>query len=178
MIRQVLSYSRKRMEEELLLLNGNAVHGYARAIGLIFLAVTLTLVISGSFTYAYETPYPLVNFDFTLTASTTLVKAQPGSSGSLVVWVSLFCTNSTTVIRCDSTVLQSVNLETSGCPSTAFCILDRTQVLVPPLYGAGSNFFIYSFSFTPSGVTTITVTGTDQFGHTHATQFGVILCYC
>lgn len=163
-------------------------HGNAKAIGLILLAVTLTLTISSSFTYAiYETPYPLENFDFTLTAGTTLIKIQPGQSGTLVLWVSPYCGNSTSIIRCDSTSLQSVTLQSSGCPASSFCMLDRTRVLVPPLYGAASDFVVYSFGLNyctiqgcqaPPGATTVTVTGTDQYGHSHSTQFGVIVCWC
>ena len=155
------------------------IHRYARVFGLIFLTVMITVAISSSFVNAaYVTPFPIYNFDFTLSASSTLVKMQPGSSGVLAVWISLFCPNSTMTIRCDSTVLQTVTLQSSGCPSSSFCMLDRTQVLVPPLYGAGSNFVIYSFAFTSAGVTTVTVTGTDQFGHSHTTTFGVAVCYC
>lgn len=157
----------------------HTIHRYARGLGLIFLAVTITVVVSGSFVYAfYATPFPIGNFDFALTAGSTLVKMLPGSSGVLPVWISLYCPNSTMTIRCDSTVLQTVTLQSSGCPSGSFCMLDKTQVLVPPLYGAGSNFVIYSFAFASSGVTTITVTGTDQFGHSHTTTFGVAVCYC
>jgi hypothetical protein len=156
----------------------NDVRRFVKGIALV-LIVTLTLLVSGSFVIATFPPtYPVGNFDFTISASTTLVRAQPGSSAALVIWVSLFCPNSTTTIKCDSTVLQSVALQSSGCPSGSFCMLDRTQVLVPPLYGAGINFLIYSFSFAATGVTTVTVTGTDQFGHSHSTQFGVILCNC
>jgi hypothetical protein len=151
---------------------------FAKDVALV-LVVASTLAVSGLFVNATFPPtYPLDEYDFTISASTTLVRAQPGSSAALVIWVSLFCPNSTTTIKCDSTVLQSVTLQSSGCPSGSFCILDRTQVLVPPLYGAGSNFLIYSFSFAATGVTTVTVTGTDQFGHSHSTQFGVILCNC
>jgi hypothetical protein len=120
--------------------------------------------------------------DFTLTASKTLIKIQPGMSGSLVIWVNLYCPNSTSSfvnIRCDTTILQTVNLQiVGGCPGGAYCILDRTQVLVPPFYQAATDFFIYSFSLSGGGVSTITVVGTDQFGQTHSTQFGVALCYC
>ena len=144
----------------------------------ILAVVMLMVVLSGPFLYAYQTPFPIMNYDFAISASTTLVRMQPGSSGALVIWVSLFCPNSTSTIRCDSTVLQTVTLQSSGCPSSSFCMLDRTQLLVRPLYGVGSNFVIYSFAYTSSAVTTITVTGTDQFGDTHSTQFGVVLCDC
>ena len=160
------------------------INRLARVLSLISLAVMVTVAISGSFVHAYVTPYPIENFDFTLSASTTLVKMQPGASGILTVWVNPFCPNSTMAIRCDSTVLQTVTLKSSGCPPASFCMLDRTQVLVLPLYGAGSNFVIYSTSCssspcssTSSGVTTVTVTGIDQFGHSHTATFGVAVSY-
>jgi hypothetical protein len=162
----------------------HTINRYARVLSLISLAVVITVAVSGSFVHAYVTPYPIGNFDFTLSTSTTLVKMEPGLSGVLTVWVSLFCPNSSMSIRCDSTVLQTVTLRSSGCPPSSFCMLDRAQVLVPPLYDAGSNFVIYSTSCslspcssTSSGVTTVTVTGTDQFGHTHTTAFGVAVTY-
>jgi len=170
----------------------HTINRYARVLSLISLAVMIIVAVSGSFVHAYVTPYPIGNFDFTLTASTTLVKMEPGLSGVLTVWVSLFCPNSTMTIRCDSTVLQTVTLKSSGCPASAFCMLDKAQVLVPPLYGAGSKFVIYSSpcssstscgvasccSSTSSSPTTITVSGTDQFGHSHTITFGVAVCYC
>lgn len=157
---------------------------YARFTSIMFLVLTLTFVI-GAYAYAYEqgnennNSYPLSNFDFTITASRTLIRMQPSQSGSLVIWVKPFCTNSTSFALCDTTVLSAINLQiTGGCPQSSFCILDRTQLLAPPLYSASSEFLIYSFSMAPAGVSTITVTGTDQFGHTHSTQFGVVQCYC
>jgi len=157
------------------------VRQYAKSAGIIMLIVGLTVVMSGVVNvYGFPGLGPNIPaFDFTITASRTLIKTQPGMSGSLVIWVNLYCPNSTSTILCDSTILQTVNLQiVGGCPGGAYCILDRTQVLVPPLYGAASNFFIYSFSLSGSSVSTITVIGTDQFGQTHAAQFGVILCYC
>jgi hypothetical protein len=164
------------------------VYKYGRLVGIAFLMLTITLVASGAFANAFNPPYnppypfpptfPVNNFDFTISTSTTLIKIQPGQSGTLTVWVNLYCPNSTTTIRCDSTVLQVVNLQISGCPGGAFCALDKQQVLLPPLYQAGSNFLIYTFSTTPIGVTSITVTGTDQFGRTRSATFGVIACYC
>lgn len=146
--------------------------------GLSIIALILILV-SAPYAYAYITPFPIINFDFTLTSSTTLVRMQPEASGTAVIWVNLFCPNSTLTIRCDPTVLQYITLKVdSGCPSASYCMLDRTTILVPPLYGAGSNLIIYSFSTSTSGVTTITVTGIDQFGNSHSTQFGVVVCYC
>ena len=166
-----------------------SAYKYGKLVGIAFLMLTLTLVASGAFASALNPPYdppypfpptfPVNNFDFTITTSTTLVKIQPGQTGSLVVWVNLYCPNSTTTIRCDSTVLQLVTLQTSGCPSGAFCELDRQQVLLPPLYQAGSNFLVYTFSPSSlSGVTPITVTGTDQFGRVRSATFGVAICYC
>jgi hypothetical protein len=145
---------------------------------------TLALVTSGSLVNATNPPFPFPptfpvnNYDFTISTSATLIRIQPGETGGLVVWVDLYCPNSTTTIRCDSTVLQTVNLQISGCPTGAFCILDRQQLLLPPRYEAGSNFIFYTFSTSPIGVTLITVTGTDQFGHTHSANFGVVACYC
>jgi len=159
------------------------VYGCAKSIGLIFMVVGLTIVVSGAYINAYALPGFGPNipaYDFTLTASSTLIKIQPGSSGALVIWVNPFCPGSTVLVvpQCDPTLISVVNLQVSGCAPGAFCILDRTQVLVTPLYSAESNFVMYSFSFTPTGVATITVTGTDQFGQSHVTQFGVIACYC
>jgi hypothetical protein len=158
----------------------NTVRGCAKSFALLFLVATLTLVIGVSYANAANS-YPLTNFDFTITASRTLIRIQPGSSGSLVIWVNLFCTNSTSRgpwALCDRTVLQTVNLQLSGCPTGSYCALDRTVLLEPPLYSATSNFVVYSFSALPTAVTTITVTGVDQFGHSHAAQFALILCYC
>jgi hypothetical protein len=165
-----------------------SAYKYVRLVGIAFLMLTITLVASGAFANAFNPPYdppypfpptfPVNNFDFTISTSATLIKIQPGQTGSLVVWINLYCPNSTTTIRCDSTVLQLVTLQTSGCPGGAFCILDKQQVLLPLLYQAGSNFLVYTFSTSSTGVTPITVTGTDQFGRTRSTTFGVVVCYC
>lgn len=156
-----------------------------RALAVTFLALTLALVVSGASVNATQSPpypfpptFPVNAYDFTISTSATLIRIQPGQTGGLVVWVNLYCPNSTTNIRCDSTVLQSVYLTVSGCPGGAFCILDKQQVLLPPVYQAGSNFIVYTFGTSSTGVTAITVTGTDQFGHTHSVSFGVIACYC
>ena len=162
----------------------------AKTAGIVLLIVGLTIAMSGVINvYAFPGEGPNIPaLDFTITASRTLIRIQPGMSGSLVIWVNLFCPNSTSTIRCDSTILQYVTLQiVGGCPGGAYCVLDRTQILVPPLYGAGSDFFVYTF--TPADVSTqdrmnlyslstITVVGIDQFGQTHAAQFGVVLCYC
>ncbi len=161
---------------------------FGKAVAVTLLALTLTLVVSGVFVNATQSPpypfpptFPVNNFDFTITASTTLVKIQQGQTGGLVVWVDPYCPNSTATIRCDSTVLQVVTLYISGCPAGAFCSLDRPQVLMPPLYQGASNLIIYTFStvsVSNNQVAQITVTGVDQFGQTHSTSFGVIVCYC
>ena len=161
---------------------------FKAAVATVFLLLTLTLVGSiivnvnaqWSPPYPFPPTFPVNNFDFSITTSTTLVKIQPGQTGGLVVWVNLYCPNSTTTIRCDSTVLQTITLSILGCPAGAFCSLDRQQVLVQPLYQAGSNLIIYTFAtITPaSGLTLLTVVGTDQFGHTHSATFGAIVCYC
>ena len=161
---------------------------YVKIVALIFLAVTLTIAVTGTYVNAWVS-YPEGNLDFVLTASTTLVKMQPGQSGSLVVWVRSYChnfdynftQNSTANHLCDSQYSYAplnVNLQFSGCPPGAFCSLDRTEVLAPFSYGAGSDFVVYSFSSSSSGVTLITVTGTDVFGNSHAVRFGVATCYC
>jgi hypothetical protein len=162
----------------------HTIRRYAKCVSVMLLVVTLTLVIGGAYANAYENgnesgnSFPREDFDFTITASRTLIKIQPSASGSLVIWVKPYCTNSTSFALCDTTVLQTVNLQVSGCPTGSYCSLDRTQVLNPPLYSGSSEFVVYSFSMSTTSVTTVTVTGTDQFGHSHATQFGVILCYC
>lgn len=154
-----------------------------------FLILTLALVVGGIFVnvnalqsppYPFPPTFPVNNFDFTLTTSATLIKIQPGQTGGLVVWVNLYCPNSVTTIKCDSTVLQTVTLSVSGCPGSAYCVLDRQQVQLPPLYEAGSNLIVYTFAtITPAGgMTQMTVTGVDQFGDTHSVTFGVIICYC
>jgi hypothetical protein len=164
-----------------------ASHVFGRALAVAFLSLTLMLVVGGVYVNAYQSPpypfpptFPVNNFDFTISTSRTLIMIQPGESGGLVVWVNPYCPNSTTTIKCDSTVLQSVQLTISGCPGGAFCILDKQQVLLPLLYQAGSNFIIYTFPTSPVGSlpSLITVTGTDQFGDTHSASFGVIVCYC
>ena len=161
-----------------------------RTLAVCFLVLTLALVAGGilvnvsatqSPPYPFPPTFPVNSFDFTITTSATLVKIQQGQTGGLVVWVNLYCPNSTTNIRCDSTVLQIVSLSLSGCPSGAYCVLDRQQVTLPPLNQAGSNLIIYTFTTVPAGsnqVAQITVTGYDQFGHIHSAVFGVIICYC
>ena len=160
---------------------------FGKAFGVTLLSLTLLLVVGGAYVNAYQSPpypfpptFPPINFDFTITASTTLIRIQPGQSGAAVVWVNLYCPNSVTNIRCDSTVLQTVSLTISGCPGGAFCSLDRQQVTLVPVYQAGSNFIIYTFPAIPVSATPylITVTGVDQFGDTHSATFGVIVCYC
>lgn len=130
--------------------------------------------------YPFPPTFPVNEFDFRITPSTTLVKLQQGQTGALTVWIAPFCPNSTTTIRCDSTVLQTVYLSISGCPGGAFCALDKQVVQLPPDYQAGSNFIIYTFFgiTASSSPTLITVTGTNQFGVTHSATFGVIVCYC
>jgi len=161
---------------------------YGRLAAFAFLVLTIAFVSTSTHVYALNPPYdppypfpptfPVNNFDFTITASSTLIRIQPGQTGSLVVWVNLYCPNSTTTIRCDSTVFGQVSLQFSGCPSGSFCDLDKQFVLLPPLSQAASNFVIYSFGTSGSTVTPITVTGTDQFGRVHSVTFGVVVCYC
>jgi len=158
---------------------------FCRALAFAFLALTLALGISGTFVHAVQSPpfpfpptFPVNTLDFRISTSTTLIRIQPDQSDALVVWVDLYCPNSTTTIKCDSTVLQTINLQISGCPGGAFCILDRQQVNVPPFSEASSNLFIYTFSTSPIAPTLMTVTGTDQFGHSHSASFGVVACYC
>jgi hypothetical protein len=164
-----------------------AGHVFSRVATVALLSLTLVLVIGGAYVNAQQSPpypfpptFPVNSFDFTISTSATLIKIQPSQSGGLVVWLNLYCPNSTTNIRCDSTVLQSVHLTISGCPGGAFCILDRQQVLLPPVYQAGSNFIIYTFPAISVTATPylVTVTGTDQFGDTHSASFGVIVCDC
>jgi len=160
-----------------------------RAIAVTFLALTLALVAGGALTNvsAYQPPpwpfpptFPVNNFDFTIGTSTTLIKIQQGQTGGLVVWVNLYCPNSTTTIKCDSTVLQTVYLSISGCPSGAFCILSRQVVQIPPVSQGASNLIVYTFFGITAGSSPVlmTVTGVDQFGHTHSANFGVIVCDC
>jgi len=165
-----------------------SAYKYGRLVAFAFLMLTITIVSTGGYVYAFNPPYdppypfpptfPVNNFDFIITTSTTMIKFQPGQTGALVIWVNLYCVNSTTTIRCDSTVMQQVSLQISGCPSGTFCSLDRQQVLLPPLSQGASNFVVYSFATTGSSITTITVTGTDQFGRVRSTSFGVAICYC
>jgi len=173
----------------------------AKSAGIILLIVGFTMVMSGAINvYGYPGLGPNIPAqDFILTASKTLIKTQPGMSGSLVIWANLYCPNSTSSFvsqgpsppsfGCDTTILPIVTLQIlGGCPGGAYCVLDRTQILVLPVGPIASesatNFFVYSFSFNagnnnPGGsVSTVTVLGTDQFGHSHTVQFGVALCYC
>jgi hypothetical protein len=164
--------------------------GLQRALAVSFLVLTLTLVVGGilvNVNATQEPPYPFpptfpVNyFDFTISTSATLVKIQQGQTGGVIVWVNLYCPNSTTNIRCDSTILQTITLSISGCPSGAYCVLDRLQVSVPPVSQGASGLTIYTFTTVPAAansVAQITVTGVDQFGHAHSAVFGVIICYC
>ncbi len=162
----------------------NAFREYAKSIAIAFLVVGLTMVMSGAYTMAYALPGfgpDIPAYDFTVTASATLIRMQPGLSGSLVIWVQQFCASSTVLVlpQCDPTLTNIVNLQLSGCPAGAFCILDRTPVLVTPRYSAQqSDFIVYGISSSTSGVTLITVTASDQYGHSHVAQFGVIVCYC
>ena len=165
---------------------------FEKALAVTFLTLTLALVVGGVFTnvnatqwyssppYPFPPTFPVNNFDFTITTSTTLIKIQQGQTGGLVVWVNAYCPNSTTNIRCDSTVLQNVYLSLSGCPSGAFCILDRWTVQIPPVSQAASNLIVYTFFgiAASSSPVMVTVIGTDQFGQTHSASFGVIVCYC
>jgi len=160
-----------------------------RALAVTFLTLTLALIVGGIVTNvsAYQSPpwpfpptFPVNNFDFTLTTSATLIHIQQGQSGGLDVWVNLYCPNSTTNIRCDSTDLQTIYLSVSGCPSGALCILDRQVVNVPPVSQASSELIVYTFFgvSASSSPTLMTVTGVDQFGHVHSVNFGVVICYC
>ena len=162
---------------------------FERALAVTFLTLTLALVVCGIFTnvYAYQSPpypfpptFPVNTFDFTLTTSATLIKIQQGQTGGLYVWVNLYCPNSTTNIRCDSTVLQTVYLSISDCPSGALCVLSRQVVQVGPVTQGASNLIVYTFfgGSASSAPTLMTVTGIDQFGHIHSANFGVAVCYC
>ena len=167
----------------------------AKAAGIILFIVGFTMVMSGAINvYGFPGLGPNIQApDFILTASRTLIKTQPGMSGSLVIWANLYCPNSTSSFvsvgpsppsfACDTTILPIITLQiVGGCPGGAYCVLDRTQIWVLPVgpiaSESASNFFIYSFSLSGGGVSTVTVIGTDQFGHTHSVQFGVALCYC
>ena len=160
-----------------------------RALAVTFLTLTLALVVGGVLTNAeaYQSPpypfpptFPVNNFDFTLTTSATLIKIQQGQTGGLFVWVNLFCPNSTTNIRCDSTVLQTIYLSVSGCPSGALCVLSNQVVQVTPVTQAASNLVVYTFfgGSASSSPTLVTVSGIDQFGDAHSVTFGVVICYC
>jgi hypothetical protein len=162
---------------------------FERALAVTFLTLTLALLVGGVLTnaYAYQSPpwpfpptFPVNNFDFTISTSTTLIKIQQGQTGGLIVWVNLYCPNSTTDIRCDSTVLQTVYLSISGCPGGAFCTLSSQVVQVPPVSQAASNLIVYTFFGIAASTSPVmmTVTGFDQFGHTHSVTFGVVVCYC
>jgi len=163
---------------------------FQRALTVTFLALALALTVGGVFTNAYaynywspnEFPptYPVGVFDFTLTASTTLIHIQQGQAGGLTVWVNLYCPNSVTNIRCDSTALSTISLSISGCPGGAFCILSNQVINVPPVSQGATNVIVYTFfGFSASSSPTlVTVTGVDQFGHIHSASFGVIVCYC
>ena len=156
---------------------------FQRALTVTFLALALALTVGGVFTNAYaEFPptYPVGVFDFTLTPSTTLIHIQQGQTGGLFVWVNLYCPNSATDIRCDSTVLSTISLSISGCPSGAFCILSNQVIQVPPVTQGATTVLVYTFFgiSASSSPTLVTVTGVDQFGHVHSASFGVIVCYC
>lgn len=168
--------------------------GHAKSMSLVFLVVATTLAISSS--HVNVQALPGFGYDFTISTSSTLIRIQPGSSnglssGSMSVWVSTFCPNfSFGASQCDPSMIQVVNLHILGCPSTAYCVLDRTQVIPQPIGGlvppagtptagtAGSEFTIYSFTPIPPGVSTIIINATDRFGHSHSTQFGVLICNC
>jgi len=167
----------------------HAVRTLEKTLAVTFLLLTLALVFSGIFTnvYAYQSPpypypptFPPINFDFTITTSSSLIKIQPGQTGGVIVWVNLYCPNSVTNIRCDSTVLQTIYLTVSGCPGGALCVLSRQEIQIPPVSEAASNLFVYTFFgvSTSSSPTLMTVTGIDQFGQTNVASFGVVVCYC
>jgi len=166
-----------------------------KSAAVILLVIGVTIVMSGVISvYAYPGLGPNIPAqDFILTASKTLIKTQPGMSGSLVIWANLYCPNSTSsfvnvgpsppFFGCDTTILPLVTLQiVGGCPGGSYCVLDRTQIWVLPVGPIASesatNFFIYSFSLSGGSISTVTVVGTDQFGHTHSVQFGIALCYC
>jgi len=162
---------------------------FERALVVTFLSLTLALVVGGLVTnaYAYQSPpwpfpptFPVNNFDFTLTASTTLVQIQQGQTGAVTIWINLFCPDSTSNIRCDTTQLQTIYLAVSGCPSGAFCVLDRQQLEIPPVSQGASDLIVHTFFglTASSNPTLVTVTGVDQFGDVHSVSFGVIVCYC
>jgi hypothetical protein len=162
---------------------------FESALVVTFLTLTLFLVVGAVFTnvYAYQSPpwpfpptFPVNNFDFTITTSATLIKIQPGQTGGLIVWVNLYCPNSVTNIRCDSSVLQTIYLAVSGCPGGALCVLSRQEIQVPPVTESASNLFVYTFFgiSASSSPVIMTITGIDQFGNSHVASFGVVVCYC
>jgi hypothetical protein len=159
------------------------------SVAAIFLTLALAVVVGPMFAnvYAYQSPpypfpptFPVNYFDFTITTSATLIKIQQGQTGGLIVYVNLFCPNSTATIKCDSTVLQTIYLSISGCPGGAFCIVSPQEVQIPPLSQGSTNLIVYTFfgGSVSSGPVLMTVTGVDQFGNTHSATFGVIVCYC
>ena len=170
---------------------------------IVLMVIGFAIVMSGAINvYAFPGLGPNIQApDFTLTASKTLIKIQPGQSGSLVIWANLYCPNSTSSFvsvgpsppsfACDTTILPLINLQIiSGCPGGAYCVLDRTQIwdlpVGPIASESATNFFVYDLTSActacscgtcPSSVSTVTVIGVDQFGHTHAVQFGVAIGY-
>jgi hypothetical protein len=175
-----------------------------KSVAVILLIFGVAIIMSGVINvYAFPGLGPDIPAqDFILTASKTLIEMQPGMSGSLVIWATLYCPNATSSFvdhawsnynfACDTTILPIVNLQIiSGCPGSALCILDRTQIMVLPVgpiaSEAATNFFVYSLtnsctacscgSYQGGSVSTVTVVGTDQFGHTHTVQFGIAVGY-
>jgi len=176
-----------------------------KSAGIILLIIGVTMVMSGAISvYAFPGLGPNIQApDFILTASKTLINMQPGQSGALVIWATLYCPNSTSSFvsvgpsppsfACDTTILPVVTLQiVGGCPGSALCILDRTQIMILPMgpiaSEAATNFFVYSLvspctscgcgnSGCGSSVSMVTVVGTDQFGHTHSVQFGIAIGY-
>ncbi len=133
----------------------------AKSAAIILLIIGVAIIMSGVINvYAFPGLGPDIPAqDFILTASRTLIEFQPGMSGSLVIWATLFCPNATSSFvnhawsnynfACDTTILPIVNLQIiSGCPGGALCILDRTQIMVLPVgpiaSEAATNFFVYS----------------------------------
>ena len=68
----------------------------------------------------------------------------------------------------------------AGCPSGAFCSLDRQELEIPPITEGASDVIIHTFFGISTGSSPVlmTVTGVDQFGHVHSVSFGTIVCYC
>ena len=176
----------------------------AKSAAIILMIIGVAIVMSGVINvYAFPGLGPDIPAqDFILTASKTLIEMQPGMSGSLVIWATLYCPNATSSFvnhawsnynfACDTTILPIVTLQiVGGCPSAALCVLDRTQIMIVPAgpiaSEAATNFFVYSLpssclscscgSCPGSSVSIVTVVGTDQFGHTHSVQFGVAIGY-